>query len=137
MKGYCDNIKDRTLGNDNFRRVLYTGKNLQLVAMTLQEGGEIGEEIHEDRDQFFRFEEGSGSVMIDGVENSVEANFAVIVPAGARHNVRNIGTGPLRLYTIYGPPEHVDGLVEETRTEALAIHEEWDGRTTEMELPTA
>jgi mannose-6-phosphate isomerase-like protein (cupin superfamily) len=137
VKGYCDNIEDRTLGNDNFRRVLYTGKNLQLVVMTLQEGGEIGEEIHEDRDQFFRFEEGSGSVMIDGVENSVEADFAVSVPAGARHNVRNIGTGPLRFYTIYGPPEHVDGLVEETRAEALAIHEEWDGRTTEMELPTA
>lgn len=131
MKGYCDNIEMRTVENEDFRRVLYTGHNLQLVLMTLQAGEEIGEEVHEDRDQFFRFEEGSGVVKIDGVDNNVEADSAVIVPAGARHNVINRGPGPLRLYTIYAPPEHVDGLVEATRADAIATHEEWDGKTTE------
>jgi mannose-6-phosphate isomerase-like protein (cupin superfamily) len=99
--------------------------------MTLPAGCDIGEEVHPDRDQFFRFEEGSGVVKIDGADNRVEADFAVIVPAGARHNVINTGEQPLRLYTIYGPPEHVDGLVEATREEAMATHEEWDGKTTE------
>ena len=131
MKGYCDDIEQRTTENDDFRRVLYTGQNLQLVLMTLQRGEEIGEETHTDRDQFFRFEQGSGAVDIDGVENRVEEDFAVIVPAGARHNVRNTGNGPLRLYTIYGPPEHIDGLVEATKADAMARHEEWDGKTTE------
>jgi len=129
--GYCDNIERQTLANEDFRRVLYTGGHLQLVLMTLAPGEEIGAEVHPDRDQFFRFEEGRGAVDIDGVENRVEADFAVIVPAGARHNVRNTGEGPLRLYTLYGPPEHVDRLVEATRAEALATHEEWDGKTTE------
>ena len=131
MKGYCDNIEERTVENEDFRRVLYTGHNLQLVLMTLQPGEEIGEEVHEDRDQFFRFEEGSGVVLIDGAENSVEEDFGVIVPAGARHNVRNTGSGPLKLYTIYGPPEHLDGLVKATKAEAEAAHEEWNGKTTE------
>jgi mannose-6-phosphate isomerase-like protein (cupin superfamily) len=130
-RGYCDNIEKRTVENDDFRRVLYTGGHLQLVLMTLQPGEEIGAEVHPDGDQFFRFEEGSGAVDIDGVENRVEEDFAVIVPAGARHNVRNTGSGPLRLYTIYGPPEHVDRLVEASREEARAMHEEWDGATTE------
>jgi mannose-6-phosphate isomerase-like protein (cupin superfamily) len=130
-RGYCDNIERLTLENEDFRRVLYTGGRLQLVLMTLQPGEEIGEEVHPDRDQFFRFEEGTGAVDIDGVESRVEEDFAVIVPAGARHNVRNLGAVPLRLYTIYAPPEHVDGLVEPTRADALATHEEWDGRTTE------
>lgn len=131
MRGYCDNIEQRTVENEDFRRVLYTGHHLQLVAMTLQPGDEIGEEVHEDRDQFFRFESGSGAVYIDGVENRVEEDFAVIVPQGARHNVKNTGSEPLRMYTIYGPPEHVDGLVEATKAEAEATHEEWDGKTTE------
>lgn len=131
MRGYCDNIGKRTVENDAFRLVLYTGGHIQLVLMTLQPGEEIGEEVHTDRDQFFRFEEGEGAVYIDGTENRVSDNFAVIVPAGARHNVRNTGAGPLRLYTIYGPPEHLDGLVERTRADAMAIHEEWDGKTTE------
>ena len=131
MKGYCDNIEKQTVENGDFRRVLYTGHHLQLVLMTLQPGEEIGEEVHEDRDQFFRIEEGSGSVDIDGVENRVEDDFAVIVPAGARHNVRNTSSQPLRLYTIYGPPEHLDGLVKATKEEAEAAHEEWDGKTTE------
>jgi mannose-6-phosphate isomerase-like protein (cupin superfamily) len=133
MKGYCDNIERQTVENQDFRRVLYTGGHLQLVLMTLQPGDEIGEEVHEDRDQFFRIEQGSGSIDIDGVENKVADDFAVIVPAGARHNVRNTGTAPLRLYTIYGPPEHKDGIVQSTKAEADARHphEEWDGRTTE------
>ena len=131
MKGYCDNIEKRTLENEDFRRVLYTGHNLQLVLMTLPPGCDIGEEVHLDRDQFFRIEEGAGIVKIDGVENRVQDDFAVIVPAGARHNVINTGDAPLRLYTIYGPPEHLDGLVQSTKAEAEAAHEEWDGKTSE------
>ena len=133
MKGYCDNIEQRTVENQDFRRVLYTGNNLQLVLMTLQPGEEIGEEVHSDRDQFFRIEEGSGAVDIDGVENRVEDDFAVIVPAGARHNVRNTGSAPLRLYTIYGPPEHKDGVVQASKADAERRHhdEEWDGKATE------
>ena len=133
MKGFCDDIEELTEENQDFRRVLYTGKNLQLVLMTLQPGEEIGEEVHEDRDQFFRIEEGSGVIDIDGVENAVEDDIAVIVPAGARHNVRNTGDEPLQLYTIYGPPEHKDGIVQSTKAEADARHaqEEWDGATTE------
>ena len=133
MKGYCDNIEERTVENEDFRRVLYTGHNLQLVLMTLPPGCDIGEEVHPDRDQFFRFEEGSGVVKIDGVDNQVQDDFAVIVPAGARHNVVNTGARPLRLYTIYGPPEHKDGIVQATKEEAEARHrdEEWDGKTTE------
>ena len=133
MKGFCDNIETLTVENEDFRRVLYTGKNLQLVLMTLQPGCDIGEEVHEDRDQFFRFEKGIGIVDIDGTENRVEGDFAVIVPAGARHNVRNVGDEPLQLYTIYGPPEHLDGIVQTTKAEADRRHheEEWDGRTTE------
>ena len=130
-KGYVDNIEKATVENDLFRRVLYTGKNLQLVLMTLQPGEEIGEETHDDRDQFFRIEEGSGEIHIDGVRNPVEDDFAVIVPAGALHNVVNTGDTPLRLYTLYGPPEHVDGTVHRTKQEADAAHEHFDGRTTE------
>ena len=133
MKGFHDDIEKLTVGNADFRRVLYTGHNLQLVLMTLPPGCDIGEEVHEDRDQFFRFEEGSGVVRLDGVDKRVEADFAVIVPAGARHNVINDGDRPLRLYTIYGPPEHKDGVVQATKEEAEARHhaEEWDGATTE------
>jgi len=133
MKGYCDNIEQRTVENDDFRRVLYTGKKLQLVLMTLQPGEEIGSEVHEDRDQFFRIEEGEGVVDIDGDANPVCDDYAVIVPAGARHNVRNTGNQPLRLYTLYGPPEHLDGIVQATKADAMARHhdEEWDGKTTE------
>ena len=133
MKGYCDNIERVTVANDDFRRVLYTGKNLQLVLMTLKPGEEIGEEVHEDRDQFFRIEEGQGTVYIDGAPNPVEDDFAVIVPAGARHNVVNDGTEPLRLYTLYGPPEHKDGVVHKTKEQADRDHEndEWNGETTE------
>ena len=133
MKGYCDDIEKLTVENTDFRRVLYTGGHLQLVLMTLPPGCDIGAEVHEDRDQFFRFEEGTGAVDIDGVANPVEDGTAVIVPAGARHNVRNTGNQPLKLYTIYGPPEHKDGIVQATKDDADARHhdEEWDGKTTE------
>ena len=133
MKGYCDDIEKLTVDNTDFRHVLYTGGHLQLVLMTLPPGCDIGAEVHEDRDQFFRFEEGTGAVDIDGVANPVEDGTAVIVPAGARHNVRNTGDQPLKLYTIYGPPEHKDGIVQATKEEADARHhdEEWDGKTTE------
>ena len=132
-KGYCDNIEKRTVENEDFRRVLYTGHNLQLVLMTLPPGCDIGEEVHEDRDQFFRIEEGRGVVRIDGVDNRGEDDFAVIGPAGARHNVINDSSEPLRLYTIYGPPEHKDGVVQATKDDADRRHhdEEWDGETTE------
>jgi len=133
MKGYCDNIEARTVENDDFRRVLYTGEHLQLVLMTLKPGEEIGEEVHEDRDQFFRIEAGEGTVYIDGVGNEVEDDFAVIVPAGARHNVVNTGGAPLRLYTIYGPPEHKDGVVHKDKAQAERDHDNdhWDGETSE------
>ena len=132
-RGYCDNIQRQTIENEDFRRVLYTGHNLQLVLMTLQPGDEIGEEVHEDIDQFFRIEEGNGIIDIDGIEHRVEDDFAVIVPAGARHNVRNNGGVPLRLYTIYGPPEHKDAVIQATKAEADERHhnEEFDGQTTE------
>jgi mannose-6-phosphate isomerase-like protein (cupin superfamily) len=131
MKGFCDDIEKLTEENQDFRRVLYTGNTLQLVLMTLQPGDEIGEEVHADRDQFFRFEAGRGEVDIDDNTYEVVDGSGVVVPAGARHNVRNIWYEPLKLYTLYGPPEHVDGLVEPTRADALARHEEWDGATTE------
>jgi len=133
MKGYCDDIERATIENEDFRRVLYTGSNLQLVLMTLPPGCDIGEEVHEDRDQFFRIEEGSGEIRIDGVANNVEDDFAVIVPAGARHNVINTGNAPLRLYTLYGPPEHKDGVVHKTKEQAERDHDNdhWDGGTTE------
>jgi mannose-6-phosphate isomerase-like protein (cupin superfamily) len=119
--------------NTDFRRVLYTGKNLQLVVMALKPGEEIGEEVHEDRDQFFRIEEGEGIVYIDGAANAVKDDFAVIVPAGARHNVVNRGDAPLRLYTLYGPPEHKDKVVHKTKEQAERDHDndEWTGETTE------
>jgi mannose-6-phosphate isomerase-like protein (cupin superfamily) len=133
MKGYVDNIEEATTSNEDFRRVLYTGKNLQLVLMTLQPGEEIGEEVHDDRDQFFRIEQGRGTVYIDGAANEVEDDFAVIVPAGARHNVVASGDEPLKLYTLYGPPEHKDGTVHRDKAQADRDHENdhWTGETTE------
>lgn len=131
MKGYHDNIETVTEANGDFRRVLYTGHNIQLVAMSIPPGCDIGAEVHEDRDQFFRFEAGEGEVTVDETVYRVTADDAVIVPQGARHNVRCTGSEPLKLYTIYGPPEHVDGTVHRTPEEAHAAHEHFDGRTTE------
>ncbi|HYD28630.1 cupin domain-containing protein [Brevundimonas sp.] len=131
MQGFVANIEDLTVRNTDFRRVLYTGKYLQLVLMTLQPGEEIGAEVHEDHDQFFRIESGSGEVSIDGKRTPVKDDDAIIVPAGARHNVVNTGDAPLMLYTLYGPPEHRDGVVRATKAEADASEEHFDGKTTE------
>ena len=131
MKGYVDDIEKVTLDNTDFRRVLYTGHNLQLVAMSINPGEEIGAEVHDDRDQFFRVEQGKGEVLIDGKRHAVKADDAIIVPAGARHNVVNNGEQPLRLYTLYAPPEHKDGTVHVTKAQADAQEEHFDGKTTE------
>lgn len=131
MKGFVDNIEKLTEENSDFRRVLYTGHNLQLVLMAIPAGGEIGEEEHDDRDQFFRVEAGEGEVWIDDVRHAVKADDGIIVPQGAKHNVKATGTEPLKLYTIYGPPEHIDGTVHRTPQDAAAAHEHFDGRTTE------
>lgn len=129
MKGFTDNIERLTTGNDDYRRVLYTGRHLQLVLMTLQPGEEIGEEVHETHDQFFRIEEGRGRVIIDGQPTDIGDDDAVIVPAGARHNVVNTGSAPLRLYTLYGPPEHREGVRQATKADEREEH--FDGKTTE------
>ena len=131
MQGFVADIEKLTVENTDFRRVLYTGKYLQLVLMTLQPGEEIGAEVHEDHDQFFRIESGSGEVRIDGKATAIKDDDAVIVPAGARHNVVNTGDRPLTLYTLYGPPEHRDGVVHRTKAEADASEEHFDGKTTE------
>ena len=131
MKGFIADIEGRTEENEDFRRVLYTGHNLQLVLMAIAPGTEIGEEVHEDRDQFFRIEKGQGEVWIDGRCTKVQSDDGIIVPQGARHNVICTGDQPLRLYTTYGPPEHVDGTVHKTRADADASHEHFDGVTTE------
>src|SRR5680860_2409 len=106
MKGFVGDIEKLTEDNTDFRRVLYTGKNMQLVLMSLKAGEEIGEEVHDDRDQFFRVEEGKGEVLIDGARTPIKSDDAIIVPAGARHNVVNTGDKPLQFYTLYAPPEH-------------------------------
>jgi mannose-6-phosphate isomerase-like protein (cupin superfamily) len=131
MKGFVGNIEQLTEDNALFRKVLYTGRNLQLVLMAIQPGDEIGEEVHDDREQFFRVEAGTGTVSIDGVEHQVKADDGIIVPQGARHNVLATGTQVLKLYTIYGPPEHLDGTVHKSCAEANAAHEHFDGVTTE------
>lgn len=123
--GYVDNIEDRTLENDNFRKVLFTGKHMQLVVMTLKPGEDIGEEVHETVDQFFRIEEGQGKVIIEGEESKVEDDMVAIVPAGALHNVINTSKEKdLKLYTIYTPPNHPEGTVHATREEAMEYEEE-------------
>ncbi|KKQ28064.1 MAG: hypothetical protein US42_C0002G0019 [Candidatus Magasanikbacteria bacterium GW2011_GWC2_37_14] len=132
MKGYKNNIEKLTLENENFRQVLYTGKNCQLVLMTLKPNEEIGMEVHSENDQFFRFESGTGKVVIDGNEQVVGDGDAVIVPMGAEHNIINTSTTEaLKLYTIYAPPHHADGTIHPTKEIALADDEEFDGVTTE------
>ncbi len=131
MKGFVGNIEELTEENSAFRRVLYTGENLQLVLMSIEPGEEIGSEVHSDRDQFFRVESGQGEVWIDGVKSEIEENFAIVVPAKAKHNVVNTGSEPLRLYTIYSPPEHQYRTVQETRAAAKSSSEHFDGKTNE------
>lgn len=131
MKGYLADIETLTEENAAFRQVLYTGHNLQLVLMALTPGQDIGVETHATHDQFFRIEKGHGEAVIDGVSHRIKGGDALIVPAGAKHNLINTGDISLRLYTIYGPPNHRDKLLEDTKAEAEASREVFDGVTSE------
>ena len=131
MKGCFSHLEEEVRKNSNFRKVLYTGHHSQLVLMSLLAGEEIGMEVHPDNDQFFRFDQGEGKVIVDGNEYEVKDGDAVLVPAGAEHNVINTGSEPLRFYTIYSPPHHKDGIVRETKKEAMEQEAEFDGETTE------
>jgi mannose-6-phosphate isomerase-like protein (cupin superfamily) len=130
MRGFVQDIEALAVKNTRFRQVLYTAKHCQLVLMALKPGEEIGAEVHQ-LDQFFRVEEGSGEAVLDGARTALRAGFAVVVPAGTRHNIINTGTVPLKLYTLYAPPNHRDGVVHQTRQDAEADHEHFDGKTTE------
>jgi mannose-6-phosphate isomerase-like protein (cupin superfamily) len=131
-KGYNANIEKDTIANTNFRKVLYTGHHSQLVLMSLKPGEEIGMEVHTDNDQFFRFEKGEGKCVIDGNEYALADGSVIIVPAGAEHNVINTSaTEDLKLYTIYSPAHHKDGVIRATKAEAEADGPEFDGITTE------
>jgi mannose-6-phosphate isomerase-like protein (cupin superfamily) len=132
MIGYCENIEKLAEENTDFRRVLYSGNKLQLVLMSIEPGSEIGGEIHADTDQFFRIEQGKGRAVIDGVTHKLEPGDGLVVPAGAHHNVICVGHVPLKLYTIYGPPHHQDQLVQNTKAEADASDETFEGQTTEQ-----
>jgi mannose-6-phosphate isomerase-like protein (cupin superfamily) len=132
MKGFNANIEKDTLENSNFRKVLYTGKHSQLVLMSLKPLEEIGMEVHEENDQFFRFEKGQGKCIIDGNEYDLKDGSAIVVPAGAQHNIINVSdTEDLKLYTIYSPAHHKDRIVRATKAEAGAQEAEFDGITTE------
>ncbi len=131
MKGFFSNIEKETLANNNFRKVLYTAKHCQLVLMSLLPGEEIGMEVHNENDQFFRFESGTGKVIIDGNEYSVKDGDTIIVPSGAKHNVINVGKDKLKLYTIYSPAHHKDKIVRATKAEAESNEAEFDGKTSE------
>jgi len=131
MKGYVANIEDATKENNNFRKVLYTGRNSQLVVMSLMPGEEIGMEVHA-LDQFIRLEKGRGKVILDGVEHEVRDDWAIVIPAGTNHNVVNTGDKPLKLYTLYSPPEHKMSVMHATKADALADTEDhFDGKTDE------
>ena len=130
MKGYVQNIESISVKNENFRQVLYTAKNCQLVVMALNPKEEIGMEVHQ-LDQFFRVEEGMGEAVLDGIHKMISAGFAVLVPAGTNHNIINTGTVPMKLYTLYSPPNHRDGVIHRTRAEAEKDDEQFDGKTTE------
>ena len=132
MKWFFGNLEEQTLWNDNFRKVHYTGKHMQLVLMSLEVGEDIGEEVHTDTDQFFRFESGNGKVVIDENEYAVTWGDGVIVPSGARHNIINTSTTEtLKIYTIYAPSHHQDAVVRKTKAEAVASSPEFDGKTSE------
>ncbi|KND51394.1 MAG: hypothetical protein ABA06_03740 [Parcubacteria bacterium C7867-001] len=131
MKGFTTNIEQAALENESFRRVLYTAKHSQLVLMSLSAGEEIGEEVH-DVDQFIRIEEGEGTCVMDGEEQTLTDGFIVLVPAGVRHNIINTSRDEaMKLYTLYAPPHHKDGTVHETKAEAEASEEHYDGTTTD------
>ena len=132
MKGFHTNIEKDSIENGNFRKVLYTGKHSQLVLMSLKSGEDIGQEVHNENDQFFRIEAGTGKCVIDGNEYNLADGSAIVVPAGAEHNVINTSESEdLKLYTIYSPSHHKDGIVRATKDEAMANEEDFDGVTTE------
>ena len=132
MKGFKSNIEKDTLDNNNFRKVLYTGKHLQLVLMSLKPGEDIGEETHPGNDQFFRFESGSGKCMIDERVYAVTDGDVVVIPASAKHNIINTDAKTdLKMYTLYGPPNHKDQVIRATKEDAEKMKEEFDGKTTE------
>lgn len=134
MKGYVQNIQKLVNDNEDFRHVVYTSKHSQLVLMTLQPGEEIGLEVHDENDQYFRFESGEGRVVIDGNEYAVAAGFVALVPAGSQHNIINTSqSDTLRLLTMYMPPHHKDGIVRASKQEAEENEEDFDGVTTEAE----
>lgn len=132
MNGYVTNIEKLSLENENFRQVLYTGKNSQLVLMSLNPNEDIGEEIHQ-LDQFIRCESGQGKAVLDGVEHELSDGFIIVVPAGAKHNIINTSSNqPLKLYTLYSPPNHRDGVIHKTKKDAQADEQEhFEGKTTE------
>ncbi len=132
MKGYVDNIEKLSLANENFRKVLFTTKNSQLVLMSLLPGEEIGVEIHE-VDQFLRIEKGTGKAILNGVSCDISDGSAILVPAGATHNIINTGMTEMKLYTVYAPPNHIDGVIHKTKADAVADeeHDHFDGKTTE------
>ena len=132
MKGYNTNIEKDTLGNNKFRKVLYTSKHIQLVLMSLRPGEEIGEEVHTENDQFFRIEGGHGKCIIDGNDYEIKDGDAIVIPSGAKHNILNIDNQrDLKMYTLYAPPHHKDGIVRATKKEAEDNDAEYDGKTTE------
>lgn len=124
MPGFIGNIEKLTLENQNFRQVLFTGQHTQLVLMSIPEGGEIGNEIHEIVDQFFRIESGEGKVIMNGQEQAIRDGDVLVIPAGTEHNVINTGGTPLKLYTLYSPPHHKDGIIHKTRADAEADEED-------------
>jgi mannose-6-phosphate isomerase-like protein (cupin superfamily) len=131
MKGFVGNIEKLSEENENFRKVLYTAKHEQLVLMSLRPGEDIGEEVHK-QDQFLRVEHGSGVVILDGVKHEIKSGFAIVVPAGAKHNIINTSQAkPMKLYTLYGPPAHKDKVIRKTKAEAEINEEHFNGKTTE------
>ncbi len=125
MVGYVDNIENRTVENSNFRKILFTGPHMQLVLMSLKPGEDIGEEVHPKVDQFFRVEQGEGKIVMDGEETEIKDDFVVIVPAGVKHNLINTSESQeLKMYTIYTPPNHIDGIVHSTKEDAMADEED-------------
>ncbi len=121
MQNYLTNIEEKTVSNSFFRQVLFTSQHVQVVVMSLMPNEDIGEEVHEIVDQFLRIEQGEGKVVMDDVEHNIKAGDAIVVPAGARHNIINTSTeNPLKLYTVYAPPHHKDGTIHETKKEAQA-----------------
>lgn len=131
MKGYVINIEKATVENNYFRKVLYTAKNMQLVLMNLKPGEDIGEEIHQ-LDQFIRIESGEGKAILNGIVHMISDGFSIIVPAGTRHNLINTSSNkPLKIYTLYAPPNHLDGTIHKTKADAEKDEEHFEGITTE------